>query len=65
MVGLFVVMLVTSVAAAAGFYVVKGLQSGRQAQLVGLLFTLAAPPLLLVVVSVLYHLVKHFTPPRD
>jgi len=56
--GLLMVMLVFSVMAAAGSYMVRGLkEEGRSAHLVFILFTLAAPMLLMVVVSVIRHIV--------
>ena len=53
---LLLAMLVVSVVAAAGSYMVRAFATGtgRSAQLTFMLFTLAAPMLLMVVVSVAY-----------
>jgi hypothetical protein len=54
---LLMVMLVFSVMAAAGSYLMRSLEAdSRRAQLTFLLFTLAAPVLLLIVVSLLRQL---------
>lgn len=45
-------MLVCSVMAAAGYYFVQSLRGGRQFQLVFILFTLASPLLLAVLISI-------------
>jgi hypothetical protein len=51
---MLMVMLVLSVMAAAGSYLMRSLRhEGHYAQLVFILFTLSAPMLLLVVVSLL------------
>lgn len=51
---LLMVMMVCSVMAAAGSYLVRSLdQAGRFSHLVFILFTLSAPMLLMVVISVL------------
>jgi hypothetical protein len=52
------VVLIVSVMASAGFYLVRMIfaarpQDGRTAQLAFLLFTMAAPPLLLVLLATL------------
>lgn len=49
--GLLMVMFVCSVMAAGGYYFVQYLRGGRQSQLAFILFTLASPMLLMVVVS--------------
>lgn len=55
MLSVLLVMVVVSVMAAAGFYLTRALQeSGRAWTLTFTLFTVAAPLLLLVVVSVIY-----------
>ncbi len=55
---LLMVMLVFSVTGAAGYYLVRSLgQRDRSAHLTFILFTLAAPILLLVVVSVIRRIV--------
>ena len=55
---LLMVMLVCCVTAAAGSYLMRSLEADtRSAQLTFILFTLAAPVLLLVVVSLLRHLI--------
>lgn len=56
--GVLLLMLVVSVMAAAGNYLVRSMQGGRSFQLSFILFTLAAPLLVLVAVSVL-HAVLH------
>jgi len=48
---LMLAMLVCSATAAAGYYLVQALHGGRQSQLAFILFTLASPVLLLVLVS--------------
>lgn len=54
---MFAVMLVASVMAAAGFYLARGIETGRQRQFAFVMFTLAAPVLLIVVVSSLLKIV--------
>ena len=56
--GLFLVMLVFSVMAAAGSYFFRFLRGGREFQLSFILFTLAAPALLVVIVSLTLGLLK-------
>lgn len=58
--GLFIITLVASVMAAAGFYLARGIETGRQRQLAFLLFTLAAPVLLIVLVSSAVRLLNWF-----
>ena len=53
MAGLLMVMFVCSVMAAGGYYFVQYLRGGRQSQLAFILFTLASPMLLMVVVSLM------------
>jgi hypothetical protein len=54
---MLLVMVVFSVMAAAGSYLMRSVREGtRSAQLTFLLFTLAAPVLLVVIVSVLREL---------
>jgi len=55
---LLLLMLVVSVMAAAGSYLVRALQGGRAFQLAFILFTLAAPLLLVVIVSLLQSLLR-------
>ena len=56
--GLLLAMLVFSVMAAAGSYMVRSLrEEGRSAHLAFILFTLASPMLLLVVVSVVRQII--------
>lgn len=55
---MFVVMLVASVMAAAGFYLDRGIETGRQRQFAFMMFILAAPVLLIVVVSSLVKVVS-------
>ena len=50
--GLLLLMLVVSVMAAGGYYFVQTLRGSRSYQLAFILFTIASPLLLLVVVSV-------------
>jgi len=49
--GLLMVMFVCSVMAAGGYYFTQFLRGGRQSQLAFILFTLASPMLLMVVIS--------------
>ena len=56
--GLFLVTLVFSVMAAAGSYFVRSVAAGRQSQLSFILFTLATPALIVVLVSVTFSLLK-------
>jgi hypothetical protein len=57
MLGLLMVMLVFCVMAAAGSYLVRSLQpGGRSGRLVFILFTVAAPMLLTVVVSLIWQI---------
>lgn len=51
---MLLLMLVTSVMGAGGYYFVRSFQGGRPFQLVFILFTLAAPMLIMVIVSVMY-----------
>ena len=53
MAGLLMVMFVLSVMAASGYYFMQFLRGGRQSQLAFILFTLASPIILMVVVSVM------------
>jgi len=53
MLGLMIVMLVCSVAFAGMYYMIKAEQNDASARLTGILFVLAGPMLLLVVVSAL------------
>ena len=53
MAGLLMMMFVFSVMAAAGYYFVQYLRSGRQFQLAFILFTLASPMLLMVLISLM------------
>ncbi len=53
MAGLLMVMFVCSVMAAGGYYFVQYLRGGRESQLAFILFTLASPMLLMVMVSLL------------
>jgi hypothetical protein len=56
---LLMLMLVCSVMAAAGSYLVRSLnQVGRSAHLVFILFTLSAPMLLMVAVSILRQVLR-------
>lgn len=55
---LLVVMLVASVMAAAGFYLARGIETGRQRQFAFILLTLASPVLLIVVVSSVVHAIN-------
>ena len=50
---LLLVMFIFSAMGSAGFYLVRGLEGSRGFQLAFILFTLAAPVLLVVVVSLL------------
>ena len=49
---MLLLMLIVSVVGAAASYFVRAMQGGRSAQLAFVLFTLAAPLLLVVVVSI-------------
>ena len=51
--GLLMVMFVCSVMAAGGYYFMQYLRGGRQSQLAFILFTLASPMLLMVVISLM------------
>ncbi len=51
--GLMLVMLVCCVMAATGYYLVQSLGGGRQTRTVFILFTLVAPLILVVAVSML------------
>lgn len=51
--GLLLLMVVVSVMAASGNYLVQALRGGRSFQLAFILFTLSAPMLVLVAVSLL------------
>jgi hypothetical protein len=51
---MLLLMLVSSVMAAGGYYLVQALKGGRQFQLVFILFTLASPLLIMVIVSLAY-----------
>ena len=53
MAGLLMMMFVFSVMGAAGYYFVQFLRGGRESQLAFLLFTLASPMLLMVLVSLM------------
>lgn len=53
---LLVITMVASVMAAAGYYLARGIESGRQQQFAFILFTLAAPVLLIVLISTLVRL---------
>jgi hypothetical protein len=48
---LFVITLVASVMGAAGYYLARGIETGRQRQFTFILFSVAAPALLIVLVS--------------
>lgn len=59
---LMLVMVVCSVMAAAGSYLMRSLQRGTHgSQLTFVLFTVASPVLLLVIVSALWKLANRFT----
>ena len=49
---MLLIMLIVSVVGAAASYFVRAMQGGRSAQLAFILFTIAAPLLLVVVVSI-------------
>jgi len=53
MAGLLMVMFVLSYMAACGYYFMQFLRGGRQSQLAFLLFTLASPMLLMIVISIM------------
>jgi len=53
MAGLLMVMFVLSVMAASGYYFMQFLKGGRQSQLAFILFTLASPVVLMLVVSLM------------
>jgi len=53
MAGLLMVMFVCSVMATGGYYFMQYLRGGRESQLAFILFTLASPMVLLVMVSVM------------
>ncbi|MDA1051885.1 MAG: hypothetical protein O3C40_15575 [Planctomycetota bacterium] len=55
---MLLIMLIVSVVAAAASYFVRALQGGRAAQLAFILFTIAAPLLLVVLVSIAQSLFK-------
>ena len=55
---MFVISLVASVMAAAGFYLARSIETGRQKQFAFIIFTLTAPTLLIVVVGSLVRLVR-------
>ena len=54
---IMLVMLVCSVIAASASYMVRGVRGGGPSHLIFLLFTIAAPPLLLLTVSLLRQLI--------
>ena len=56
--GIFLVTLVVCVMAAGGYYLGQALRGGRPFQLVFILFTLASPLLVLVLVSVVRALLQ-------
>ncbi len=62
--GLLLLMLVASVMASGGYYFVQMLRGGRSHQLAFILFTVASPVLLLVLVSVLLAVLKRSNRPR-
>ena len=51
--GLFTVMLVCSFTSAGAYYLVRSMNGETDSQLIGMLFVLAGPMLLMVVVSLL------------
>lgn len=55
---MLLIMLVVSVVGAAASYFVRAMQGGRDAQLAFILFTLAAPLLLVVIVSIAHTLFR-------
>jgi Na+/melibiose symporter-like transporter len=55
---MLLIMLIVSVMGAAASYFVRAMQGGRAAQLAFILFTLAAPLLLVVLVSIAQSLFK-------
>jgi Na+/melibiose symporter-like transporter len=61
--GMLLLMLVTSVMATGGYYFVRTLRGDRNYQLVFILFTVASPLLLLVVVSIAVAILRR-KPPR-
>ena len=62
---MLLVMLVCSVMAAAGSYFFRSLGEGRELQLWFILFTLAAPALLVVLVSLVLQLSSRLTQHRS
>ena len=58
---MLLMMLVFSVMAASGFYFIQALSGNRGAQLAFILFTLATPLLLVVVVSLVRSLAQWFS----
>lgn len=62
--GLLMVMFVCSVMAACGYYFTQYLRGGRQSQLAFILFTLAAPVLLMVVISAMLAAHRFFNKPK-
>ena len=59
MLALLVLMLFGSMVGAIGFYFVRGVQSGEQSdKLVGMVFVLAGPLLLMIVVSLMVAMVQ-------
>ena len=59
---LLLVMVVFSVMAAAGSYLMRSLQQGtRSSQLIFVLFTVASPVLLVVIVSLLWKITAWFS----
>lgn len=56
---MLLVTFVFSVMGAAGYYLVRALESGRTGQLGFILFTLASPLLLLVAVSLVWQAIQN------
>ena len=58
LVSMLLVTFVFSVMGTAGYYLVRAIETGRTGQLGFILFTLASPLLLLVAVSLIWHLFR-------
>ncbi len=55
---MFMIMLIACVMAAAGFYLVKALRGGASFGAISIVMAMAAPPLLMVFVSLLRSLIQ-------